>query len=266
VPLGKFTFPKQNLKHTTMSSYSKPQPSQPQVRFYAKKKATLPNTYSAKFLPFSNFYGTISSLVGSKKTGGSSFEWRGKQYISVENAYQTAKFLGRDDELAEAIRTCSFGAIVFPLGGNGTVFGITANKQLDADDKQNYYRLARQAKKLGVPEDWHETKVSLMAELVELKFRANPDLARLLLSTGNAVIVEASPRDSFWGDHEGGANHLGLVLMQVREKLRSENLKKMQRAQELKIRQKRAHEPTPKSEADGANKRHCSNKKTCITK
>ena len=64
------------------------------------------------------------------------------------------------------------------------------------------------------------------------KFRQNPPLGEFLLSTGNAVIVEASPVDRIWGiglaaDDERatnplqwrGENLLGFALMEVRDRL-----------------------------------------------
>lgn len=65
------------------------------------------------------------------------------------------------------------------------------------------------------------------------KYEQNPDLAALLLSTGDLPIVEASPYDTVWGiglgeDHADatnaskwrGTNWLGEVLMRVRKHLR----------------------------------------------
>jgi ribA/ribD-fused uncharacterized protein len=64
------------------------------------------------------------------------------------------------------------------------------------------------------------------------KFRQNPALAAFLLSTGTAVLVEASPVDRIWGiglaaDDERtanplqwrGENLLGFALMEVRDRL-----------------------------------------------
>ena len=65
------------------------------------------------------------------------------------------------------------------------------------------------------------------------KFRQNQQLGDFLLATGNAVLVEASPRDCIWGiglgqdnpkaqhpDTWRGQNLLGFALMDVREELR----------------------------------------------
>eukprot|EP00798_Chlamydomonas_sp_ICE-L_P010165 gene10165-8070_t len=66
------------------------------------------------------------------------------------------------------------------------------------------------------------------------KFSQNEALKQLLLSTGDAELVEASPRDSIWGvgfapnkaaanRSKWGLNLLGKALMTVREQLREGN-------------------------------------------
>ena len=54
------------------------------------------------------------------------------------------------------------------------------------------------------------------------KFNQNPDLLERLLATGEAKIVENSPVDYYWGVglDGSGQNMLGVILMEVREKLR----------------------------------------------
>lgn len=65
------------------------------------------------------------------------------------------------------------------------------------------------------------------------KFHQHPELAQILLSTGDAILVEASPYDRVWGvgiaaddprieqpSSWPGANKLGIILMDVRTMLR----------------------------------------------
>jgi ribA/ribD-fused uncharacterized protein len=63
-----------------------------------------------------------------------------------------------------------------------------------------------------------------MMEAVEAKFRQHEALRALLLDTGDAMLVEHTKRDAFWGDGGDGSgrNELGRILMAVRERLRSE--------------------------------------------
>lgn len=72
--------------------------------------------------------------------------------------------------------------------------------------------------------DWESVKVSVMRTAVEAKFRQHDDLRQLLLTTGDAVLVEHTGRDAYWGDGGDGRgkNMLGRVLMDVREALRIE--------------------------------------------
>ena len=76
--------------------------------------------------------------------------------------------------------------------------------------------------KLVLREGWNEHKVDVMAELLRLKFTNHPDLRDLLLATGECSLVEANTwGDKYWGVCGGaGENHLGRLLMQVREELR----------------------------------------------
>ena len=81
------------------------------------------------------------------------------------------------------------------------------------------------AKKLGrqatLREGWDITKVGVMQAIVKAKFVQNPELRRKLLATGDEQLVEGNWwGDTFWGVCNGeGKNHLGRILMEVREEL-----------------------------------------------
>lgn len=74
---------------------------------------------------------------------------------------------------------------------------------------------------------WGEVKVSIMTEILEAKFSSNRYLADLLISTDGRHIEESNNwGDTYWGTVNGtGENHLGKILMEVREKLISKELK-----------------------------------------
>lgn len=69
--------------------------------------------------------------------------------------------------------------------------------------------------------DWEEVKVGIMHQLVKQKFSREP-LKSQLLATGDAELIEGNTwGDKFWGKFCGeGENHLGRILMEVREELR----------------------------------------------
>ena len=82
---------------------------------------------------------------------------------------------------------------------------------------------------------WTEgKKLQVMKEAVYEKFRQNPHLKQVLLSTGSKQLVEAGP-DHFWGAGVGmreirninnrwpGQNQLGKILMSVRQMLLQQN-------------------------------------------
>ena len=82
-----------------------------------------------------------------------------------------------------------------------------------------------------VPE-WSRTKFDRMRKVLYAKFSQHPDLRELLLSTGNARLIEAGRTDNLvnrtWGEVNGkGLNMLGVLLMEVRSELAAHAKKKM---------------------------------------
>jgi ribA/ribD-fused uncharacterized protein len=69
--------------------------------------------------------------------------------------------------------------------------------------------------------DWESVKDAVMRKAVEAKFTQHESLRTLLLSTGDARLVEHTTKDSYWGDggDGGGRNRLGEILMDVRDQL-----------------------------------------------
>jgi len=76
--------------------------------------------------------------------------------------------------------------------------------------------------------DWHDVKLDIMRRADHAKFTQNEDLALLLLATGDAELIEDSPGEPFWGSGPDGAglNWAGRVIMEVRDALRSNGLRK----------------------------------------
>ncbi len=71
--------------------------------------------------------------------------------------------------------------------------------------------------------EWEYIKVDIMAIGVLLKFAPGTPEAEMLLSTGDATLIEGNTwGDQFWGVCKGeGENVLGLILESVRHALRS---------------------------------------------
>ena len=82
-------------------------------------------------------------------------------------------------------------------------------------------RLGRDRKQT-LRRDWESVKVGVMRAAVLAKFTQHAELRALLLSTGDAKLVEHTENDDYWGDGGDGSgkNMLGRILMQVRESLR----------------------------------------------
>lgn len=81
----------------------------------------------------------------------------------------------------------------------------------------------RLGRKVTLRADWESVKVSIMEALVRQKFEVHADLKEKLLATGERELIEGNQwNDTFWGRCRGhGKNHLGKILMRVREALRS---------------------------------------------
>lgn len=120
-----------------------------------------------------------------------SVELDGKTYKSVEHAYMAAKTL--DPELREII--CNF----------------------DTPEQAKKF-----CKTIKLRDDWEEEKLRVMHNLLVQKF-FNQGLRAKLIATGDAELIEGNVwGDTFWGVCKGvGSNHLGRLLMQIRDGLTS---------------------------------------------
>lgn len=97
--------------------------------------------------------------------------WRGITFPSNENAYQA------DKSSDEAVRQC------FAKDG---IFNTP-------------WQAKKQGRLLQLRPNWEQEKVSLMADLVEVKFNV-PELEKRLLDTRNEELIEGNHwHDNFWG-------------------------------------------------------------------
>lgn len=83
-------------------------------------------------------------------------------------------------------------------------------------------RMGRDRKR-PLRQDWDTIKDDAMRTALMAKFTQYLELRSLLLETGNATIVEHTENDSYWGDGGDGTglNMLGIMLMEIRVKLRA---------------------------------------------
>lgn len=107
----------------------------------------------------------------------------------------------------------------------------TADKIMSTTDQQEMQDLGRQAKGYN-SRIWNGSKQLIVYKAVYEKFKQNPDLARQLLSIGDALPVECAKTDSVWGigmemddsraedpDKWNGENLLGFILKSVKNEL-----------------------------------------------
>lgn len=120
----------------------------------------------------------------------------GVLYCTVEHAYQAIKFLQTAPEIAQQITDC--------YSAHDAQKIAYANK-----DKQR--------------KDWDDVKLDIMEKLLRLKLEQNPYVKKKLLETGNLIICEDSPKDSFWGigANRDGRNELGKLWMKLRSELQN---------------------------------------------
>lgn len=117
-----------------------------------------------------------------------------RRWPTSEHYFQAQKFT--DDEHREAIRKTTSPMIAARMG---------------------------RSRKRPLRPDWETVKDDVMREAVLAKFMQHEELRDLLLSTGEAKLVEHTVNDNYWGDGGDGSgkNKLGRILMEIREAMRS---------------------------------------------
>jgi len=118
----------------------------------------------------------------------------GVRWLTSEHFFQAAKFSPTDPEWAESI------------WASGTA-GMAANKG--------------RSRAHPLRPDWEEAKDGIMYLALLAKFTQYRILREILLNTGDAILVEHTSNDRYWGDGGDGSgkNMLGKLLMKVREVL-----------------------------------------------
>ena len=75
--------------------------------------------------------------------------------------------------------------------------------------------------RVGRRGDWDDVKIGVMHKCCKEKFLQHPDLKKVLLSTGDAELIEHTKNDKVWADGGDGTgrNELGKVLMAIRKEI-----------------------------------------------
>lgn len=138
------------------------------------------------------FYSTKGTFGCFSNFAAYPFVLEGKTWLTSEHYFQSKKF--RDDAYSELIRQQPTPTLAAKLG---------------------------RSRKVPLRLNWESTKDSVMFDGVMAKFSQNSEIAHVLLDTNDAVIVEHTKNDSYWGDGGDGSgkNMLGKILMEVRERL-----------------------------------------------
>jgi len=112
---------------------------------------------------------------------------------------------------------------------------------LGLEDRVRRSKLCKQAWSLGnaypdlLRSDWEQVKDNVMRTAIYAKFTQHPQLKDLLLSTGDAQLIEKTCRDLYWGEgsDKSGLNKLGLLLVELRSQLNGQKKPKLNLSHEL---------------------------------
>ncbi len=120
-------------------------------------------------------------------------------------------------------------------GREGRLFGDSEMLQriIDSESPADAKKCGRMVRNFDA-DQWNAKAFDIVVAGNVHKFEQNPAMRDFLLSTGNAILVEAAPRDLIWGiglgqDNERakdpskwrGRNQLGFALMTVRQRMTS---------------------------------------------
>ena len=115
------------------------------------------------------------------------------RFPTSEHAYQYGKF--KDEKVADWAMIAPKPHLLAILAHNLFVWDIVPN--------------------------WSKIKESRMEAVLRAKFNQHSDLATKLIETGNAILIEDSKSDAFWGIGKKGKgkNRLGKLLMKIRSEI-----------------------------------------------
>lgn len=99
---------------------------------------------------------------------------------------------------------------------------VYMDKIIQAPDPMTAKRMGKDRHK-PMRTDWQLVKDDIMYIAIKAKFTQSDSLRKLLLSTGDALLVEAAPNDYYWGSGKDGTgkNMLGKLLVKLREEIKN---------------------------------------------
>jgi len=162
-----------------------------------------------------NFSGEYSFLSNFYKRA---IPYKNKWFPTSEHAYQSEK--------TENI----FYIIQLTVQEEINKFYTILNNELTPGQAKRMYSI-KNLNKLGILKKfWFDTNLKVMENINYIKFTYFLDLKEKLLQTDDSILIEGN----YWGDkfygmiknEKGkweGENHLGKILMKIREKIRKEN-------------------------------------------
>ena len=150
------------------------------------------NSFKGKYFFLSNYY---PSPVSEKFKDGTIIT-----YPTVEHAFQATKT--KDISLRKQIANCATPKDAKHMGRH-----------------------------ISLRKDWNDIKIQVMITYLRIKF-SNPELKQKLINTGNDYLEEGNNwHDNLYGNcycekckDINGQNHLGRMLMQVREEAKNNEL------------------------------------------
>jgi len=139
------------------------------------------------------FYSATDAYGDFSNFSAHGIEHEGKFYPTVEHFYQAHKF--KNKTFAEQIRMAK-------SPKEASILGKSRAEPL--------------------VENWNVLRNDVMQRATQLKFETHQDLRKRLLETEDALLIESSPYDYYWGigTNGDGANHLGTTLMRIRMQLK----------------------------------------------
>lgn len=135
------------------------------------------------------------------------------EYSFLSNFYESPVTALWDDAHKVEVPTVEHAFQAAKAGVRDDFYSICSSPNAGASKKQG--------RRITLRPDWEEVKLEVMKRILREKFAQRP-LRQRLLNTGEAMLVEGNTwGDRFWGVSRGaGDNHLGRLLMEVREELR----------------------------------------------